>query len=262
MRGKPWTPEQLEELKEIYPDTLSIDIAVRLGHSLSSVYQAAQKLKLKKDPEFVRRTTAERMANPNHGGRKHQFKKGQVPKNKGRKQTEYMTAEAIERTKATRFQKGQSGWNHKPVGYERVNVDGYVEVKVTEPRTFKLKQRIVWEEYNGAIPKGYNVQFKDGNRQNCDIENLYIVSREAQMLRNSGTLNLPDSMVASYIATSWRRFNRELKDELLNHPELLEIKRQQIILNRTIKNHGKGIAKTRKNDRQHLSVRGSEGVDS
>ena len=40
---------------------------------------------------------------PNSG----QFPKGHVPRNKGKKQTDFMSAEAIERTKATRFQKGQ-----------------------------------------------------------------------------------------------------------------------------------------------------------
>lgn len=42
----------------------------------------------------------------NHGivsGLNCQFKKGSVPWTKGKKQTEYMSAEAIERTKATRF---------------------------------------------------------------------------------------------------------------------------------------------------------------
>jgi hypothetical protein len=34
------------------------------------------------------------------------FKKGHVPVNKGKKQTEFMTREAIERTKNTRFKKG------------------------------------------------------------------------------------------------------------------------------------------------------------
>ncbi len=147
-----------------------------------------------------------------------------------------MTPEAIERTKATRFQKGARVWNHKPIGYERVNRDGYIDVKVAEPKTFKLKHRIVWEENRGAIPRDHNIQFKDGNRQNCDIENLYLISRKDQMILNSGAVNLPDGQVATYLATASRKVDRSLRDELLQRPDLLEVKRQQLQLNRTLKN--------------------------
>ena len=69
------------------------------------------------------------------GGR---FEKGQPAWNKGRKQAEWMPPESIERTKATRFQKGQvhdrpDGWL-KPIGYERLDKDGYIWVKVRDSR--------------------------------------------------------------------------------------------------------------------------------
>ena len=40
-----------------------------------------------------------------------------------------MTPEAIERTKATRFKKGDKPGNHRKVGSERITVDGYIEIK-------------------------------------------------------------------------------------------------------------------------------------
>jgi hypothetical protein len=55
----------------------------------------------------------------NHGlasGYDARFKKGTSPPNKGRKQEDWMSPEAIERTKGTRFQKGQMPSNHHEVG--------------------------------------------------------------------------------------------------------------------------------------------------
>lgn len=105
------------------------------------------------------------------------FEKGHIPQNKGKKQTEFMSPESIERTKATRFQKGNIPANHREVGSERITKDGYIEVKVAEPNKWKLKQRLVWQQANGEIPKGSIIRFLDGNKLNCSLENLMIVSK-------------------------------------------------------------------------------------
>lgn len=230
-----FTPEQLSELARIYPNTLNSDLAVYFGCSKHTIENKAFVLKLKKNAGFISKIAKERSSDPNHGGRKSRFKKGHAPTNKGKKQTDFMTLEAIEKSKASRFKKGHIPVNAVPVGYERVDKDGYVYIKVEGKRKLVMKHRHIWEQHNGEIPKGCNIQFKDGNRQNCSIENLYIVSRRKQMLNNSGALNLPDSMVALYIAGQ-RGKNKELIREIKNnHPELIQLKRQQIMLNRKIK---------------------------
>lgn len=117
-----------------------------------------------------------------HSGLDGRFVKGQKSYNKGLKQTDYMTPEGIERSKPTRFQKGQTPANHKPVGSERVNVEGYIEIKVAEPRTWKLKNRVVWEQVNGPIPKGKMVIFLDKNKLNCSIDNLELIDRSTHAL--------------------------------------------------------------------------------
>lgn len=38
--------------------------------------------------------------------------------------------------------------------------------------------RVVWEYHNGAIPNGYDVHHKDGNKVNNDISNLEMLLRE------------------------------------------------------------------------------------
>lgn len=52
-----------------------------------------------------------------------------------------------------------------------ISVSGYVRIGQ------KYEHRIVWENYNGKIPKGYVVHHKDGNRQNNDINNLELLSK-------------------------------------------------------------------------------------
>ena len=66
-----------------------------------------------------------------------------------------------------------------------------METKVAEPNVWRLKHRIIWEQHNGVIPAGYNVQFKNRNTQDCRIENLYIISKSEQM-------RTENSLVARY----------------------------------------------------------------
>jgi hypothetical protein len=52
------------------------------------------------------------------------------------------------------------------------------KVDVSMEHKMVLKHRYVWEQANGPIPDGHNIAFRDGNRQNCDLSNLYLISRE------------------------------------------------------------------------------------
>lgn len=40
----------------------------------------------------------------------------------------------------------------------------------------KRLHRVVWEYYNGPIPKGYHVHHKDGNPHNNEIDNLELIA--------------------------------------------------------------------------------------
>lgn len=113
-------------------------------------------------------------------GLKTNFKQGQPAWNKGKKQSDYMSVESIERTKATRFKKGLVPPNWLPIGSERVSVDGYVEIKVRDGESsynYELKHRLIWEKHHTKIPTGHVVMFKNGNSLDLDIRNLMLVSR-------------------------------------------------------------------------------------
>lgn len=122
-----------------------------------------------------------------------QFKKGHKAFNKGKKWKEYLTKEQQEKAKTTLFKKGNVPANHREIGSERINVDGYIEIKVGEPRKWRLKHKVIYEEYYGAIPKGYNVIFADGNKMNLSINNLLLVSDSELLIMNRNKLIYQDN---------------------------------------------------------------------
>lgn len=111
-------------------------------------------------------------------GRDGRFVKGQVSHNKGQK----VSPEVYEKMKGTMFKKGSVPKNKKPVGSERVNIYGYVEIKVADPNKWRYKHKVIWEEHYGAIPPGHAVIFKDRNPLNLDISNLQMVTKEEVLI--------------------------------------------------------------------------------
>lgn len=123
-----------------------------------------------------------------------QFKKGLVPFNKGKTWDEIgLSQEARNKALATCFKKGHIPHNakDKPVGYERVDHNGYTWVKVkdgaqTEANdNFRLKHHVVWEEHNGPIPPSTKIVFADKDTRNFDPDNLVAVPKTLWALISS-----------------------------------------------------------------------------
>lgn len=112
----------------------------------------------------------------NKGWEPTQFPKGYVPWNKGKKGTGGW--------KPTQFPKGNKPWNYKPVGTERINTDGYVEIKIADPKKWKAKHIILWETANGPVPARHVVIFADGNKLNVALDNLLLISRRELAVMN------------------------------------------------------------------------------
>ena len=112
------------------------------------------------------------------------FKKGSTPWNKGLKG--YMGANK------TSFKKGTIPPNQVPIGTESITKGGYIKVKVGEPNKWKLKQRYIYEQHYGEIPKDYNVIFADKNIRNFDINNLVLVSKAEMLILNNNKLIFED----------------------------------------------------------------------
>lgn len=111
-------------------------------------------------------------------GRTGRFQKGQEPPNKGKKGV------CAAGCKKTWFKKGHIPANYRPVGSERINVDGYIEIKVADPNKWRLKHRVVWESVNGEIPKGCIIIFRDNDKTNTDIDNLLLVKQSVHAVLN------------------------------------------------------------------------------
>lgn len=110
-----------------------------------------------------------------------------------------------EKSKATQFKPGSLPHNTKPIGYERLSRDGYIEVKVkmrpSNPKcndNFVPKHKLVWEAANGPVPEGCIVVFKDGNKQNITLENLACITRKQNAVLNHAHIRCdnPDAFEA------------------------------------------------------------------
>ena len=202
---KKWTDEQDRILEQEYPTAETDKLAQRLGKTISAVITRANKKGIHKTREYI-------LAHLPTGGKK--WEKGHIPYNKGKKITEFMTPAQIEKLKQTQFKKGHVPKNYQPIGTE-MECKGYIYVKVTDTPNvrrvdnWKLKHRLLWESVYGEIPKGHNIQFKDGNPKNITIDNLYIISQKEQMKQNS-YINLGEdgAKLVKAIAVLTRKINQ------------------------------------------------------
>lgn len=127
-------------------------------------------------------------------GRTGRFEKGHIPANKGRRMSEGVYKKAA----PTMFKEGHLPANTLPVGTEKVLADGYIWVKINDvPKAkksvnWRQKHRIVWEKHNGAIPDGCIVTFLDGDKTNCNIENLAVITKDENARMNQNGLYTKD----------------------------------------------------------------------
>lgn len=227
----PWTEERILVLKEKYHDTLNSEIAEMIGLRETQIEAKAFKLGLKKTKDFMY-----------YHSMKTCFKKGHTPINKGKKQQEYMTREAIERTRATRFKKGDFPGNTLYDGVITVRHSSkargakpYKTIRIALGKWQEL-QRFNWEKVNGLIPKGMCLWCKNGDTLNCEPDNWELVTRKENMLRNSGSLHMKPGVVATWILGK-NNHDPEIFQAIKNNPKIIETKRLQLQLNRTINEH-------------------------
>ena len=166
-KRKRWTQAEDDYLRKIYPDMSNEEVAMWLHRSKRAVMAHAYILGVHKSPEFAEKQF-----------RKGQFRKGQTPHNKGKSRKYWASPEAEELMEKGQFKPGECRDDNprkRQIGHEKVYADGYVWIITEHGR--KQKHRVVWEQAHGPIPPDHCVKFKDGNRMNCSLDNLYLVSR-------------------------------------------------------------------------------------
>ena len=179
-----WTPERVEWLRAYAP-----------GHHEGEIIDAFEE-------RFGIRLTKCQLKNAKakhralSGTKAGQFESGRDPWNKGRTWDELgIPPESRARCATTQFKAGEvhvAPSRRREVGYERVDKDGYVMVKVrdsevdgiqrNEPghhnENYRFKHHIVWEQANGqSVPPGHIIVFADRDKTNFDPSNLVAVPR-------------------------------------------------------------------------------------
>lgn len=151
-----FTPEQIEFIKT--------NVVGNGRAELTTLFNNRFQMRLGKN-----QITAFVKNNKLNSGLDGRFKPGSIPFNKGKK--------GACGWEPTQFKKGNKPWNYKPVGTERVNCDGYVDVKIADPNKWRAKHVLIWEAANGQIPKGHALVFADGDKLHVSLDNLILVTR-------------------------------------------------------------------------------------
>lgn len=173
-KPRKWTPDEVSWLRENVPGTSYADAHAAFCEMFEPVTFAAFNGVLRRNGIM--------------NGLDRRFEKGHETWSKGKTWDEQgRSEESKRRSLSTCFKPGNVPHNAggKPIGYERVSKDGYIEVKVAERPSrhacndnFASKHRLVWERANGMpVTEGCNVVFADGDNRNFDPENLVAVPR-------------------------------------------------------------------------------------
>ena len=166
-KRRSWTAQEDDYLRKEYANRSNADLSMWLHRPPRSIMARAYSLGLHKSPEFAEQQL-----------KKGQFRKGQTPHNKGKSRKYWASPEAEELMAKGQFKPGECRDDNprkRQIGHEKVYADGYVWIITEHGR--KQKHRVVWEQTHGPIPPDHCVKFKDGNRTNCSLDNLYLVSR-------------------------------------------------------------------------------------
>ncbi|WP_121665254.1 HNH endonuclease signature motif containing protein [Mesonia aquimarina] len=183
-----FTPQMDKFIQENYLTMPIKAMAKKIGKSYCGINLRMKKLNLVIPAEIIEKNK-----------RKNQFKKGQAPKNKGKKLEEYLTPEQIKIIEKNQFKKGNIPHNNKPVGTITEHIDtcgkAYLIKKVAKPDKWEFIHRLVYKKHFGKIKKGYLIAFKDGNTKNIAPENLEMISKAENARRNiEGFRELPEEL--------------------------------------------------------------------
>jgi len=178
MAGKPFTDNEIQYIRDNYPDQLTMTIANELGRTERSIYRMATVLDIHKSKEYKQGMVSGKFVEMGHGSR---FGKGSIPWNKGIK---CMPIKA----KGSLFADGHRPWQTKYDGCisERIDAEGriykYIRIELRKWIPLHVKN---WMDVNGPVPVGHIVIFKDASAPDRErIENLELISRQENLYRN------------------------------------------------------------------------------
>ena len=163
-----WTQEEIDYLREI-----------AYGKHLSEIVDMmSEKFNMSFSPNQIKGIMGRQSIKTGFTGR---FEKGMNAWNKGTK--------GLTGPNKTSFKKGNEPWNKKKIGSERIDINGYILIKVKEPNAWRLKHRIMYEEYhNVKLTSVDAVIFADQNKLNLEKDNLILISKSQLLKMNNEKL--------------------------------------------------------------------------
>lgn len=166
-----------------------------------------------------------------------QFKKGHVSWNTGK---------YVRVSQKSEFKKGNLPANTKHDGCISIRTDKrgmpYKWIRIAKGEWIYYS-RYVYEQQIGPIPDGHLVSFKDGDTLNCHPDNLFLLSKKDNARRNHNKEKATKQfheLHDNYVAGILSRGNTELRPLIREDKELIEVKRQSLLLKRAI-NHASHI---------------------
>lgn len=220
-----WSPWEREFLRQHYPGKRTDEVAAALGRSVGQVYQAADRLGLKKSAAYLASDDACRLRRGNNTGAATRFRKGQEAWNKG---LHYQPGGCVKETQFKPGRPAHEARNYVPIGSHRVSKDGYLERKVTDDpslapaRRWVAVHRLVWMDAHGPVPAGHAVAFLPGRRttdaERITLDALELVSRAELMRRNTHHQYGPDiGQLVQLRGAITRQINKRAKHEQQDH---------------------------------------------
>ena len=205
-----WTQWEVDYLKQHYATRTCADIAQWVHHSESAVLGKAFALGLRKDKAFMAECA-----------KRSQFTKGHRPFNKGKQWADFMSEEGRRNSAKTQFKPGVENTaspTYRQPGFEILRSPDklgrrYWWIKPHDGRRMMPKHRYIWEQAHGPIPKGMNIQFKDGDTTNCVLDNLSLISRAKQVRKNWD--DLPEERKAACRAKGNEKRNKSIRADKL-----------------------------------------------
>ncbi|MEI7424465.1 MAG: HNH endonuclease signature motif containing protein [Prolixibacteraceae bacterium] len=191
-----FTEEQIKFIKENYSTMSNTEIGAIIGRSKWSVKAFASSYGLKRSAEESQNIQERCRCKTN-------FVKGHLPKN---------TKSDFDITIRT----SHCGSFYKWI---RLSVANWAMLHVYN-----------WEQANGTVPEGKILRSISGDTLDCSPENWKLVDRAEHLTLNSGRSALEDKYIANILTIR----SKEMKPIYLQMPELLDLKRNELKLRRTI----------------------------
>jgi hypothetical protein len=109
-----------------------------------------------------------------------------------------------------------------------------------------------YEKIHGPVPKGMVLRSKNGDSLNCDPGNWELITQHENLLRNSGREKLTDDYIIRLLSIR----DRSIREEVKNMPELIQLKREELNLRRTIyEKQNRNSAENSGNERALYAIR-------